>query len=293
MSGAGGVRGVSRPQEWICSRVWLHSPAHSIARAVFCHKMVSPGREFPGWGCRLLPNSEKPPLAKLEIGKRTCKPNSVVCGHSSRRRVAADTHQRPTRRFRQLLEPPCRIGPMRSATWLFSGASLPIWSCSVWGLPCPRLYSRSGALLPHHFTLTPAPGPQAEINQPVAPGRPSKGGVAEAVSFLWHWPSTDLEARVPDVIRHTALRSSDFPPPAARFRETPAATARSSCQSLVYRELQSVHRCLHRPESQSFESVSILQSSTPYGEMPSSLKETGPTPLAPVTRLHFTPRRTS
>jgi hypothetical protein len=34
---------------------------------------------------------------------RTCKPNSVVCGHSSRRRVAADAHQRPTRRFRQLL----------------------------------------------------------------------------------------------------------------------------------------------------------------------------------------------
>src|SRR6516165_4282166 len=33
------------------------------------------------------------------FGKRTCKPNSVVCGHSSRRRVTADTHQRPTRRF--------------------------------------------------------------------------------------------------------------------------------------------------------------------------------------------------
>ena len=47
----------------------------------------------PGRGCR---------CAK-QFGKRTCKPNSVVCGHSSRRRVAADTHQRPTRRFRQLL----------------------------------------------------------------------------------------------------------------------------------------------------------------------------------------------
>ena len=32
--------------------------------------------------------------------------------------------------------------------------SLPIWSCSVWGLPCPRLHSRGGALLPHLFTLT-------------------------------------------------------------------------------------------------------------------------------------------
>jgi hypothetical protein len=60
-------------------------------------------------------------------------------------------------------------------------------------------------------------------------------GVAEAVFFLWHWPSTDLEARVPDVIRHTALRSSDFPPPASA-EAGPAATARSSCQSLVYRD---------------------------------------------------------
>ena len=47
-----------------------------------------------------------------------------------------------------------------------------------------------------------------------------QGGVAEAVSFLWHWPSMGFEAHVPDVIRHTALRSSDFPPPAnLRLRE--------------------------------------------------------------------------
>jgi hypothetical protein len=35
---------------------------------------------------------------------------------------------------------------------------------------------------------------------------------AAAVYFLWHFPSTRLEPGVPDVIRHTALRSSDFPP---------------------------------------------------------------------------------
>jgi hypothetical protein len=33
-----------------------------------------------------------------------------------------------------------------------------------------------------------------------------------AVCFLWHWPSCSLDAESPDVIRHTALRSSDFPP---------------------------------------------------------------------------------
>ena len=33
--------------------------------------------------------------------------------------------------------------------------SLPIWSCSVWGLPCVPAYAETGALLPHLFTLTP------------------------------------------------------------------------------------------------------------------------------------------
>jgi len=42
-----------------------------------------------------------------------------------------------------------------------AAASLPIWSCSVWGLPCLLPYDRSGALLPHLFTLTPAPNPAA------------------------------------------------------------------------------------------------------------------------------------
>ncbi len=185
--------------------------------------MVSPGGAYP-------------PGPSLSFGRGTCKPNSVVCGHSSRRSVAARAHQRPTRRFRQLLKPPCRIGPMRITAWLFRGASLPIWSCSVWGLPCPRPHSLSGALLPHHFTLTPAPAPKLSRYS----GAALRRGVAEAVSFLWHWPSMGFEAHVPDVIRHTALRSSDFPPPEARLLKLPAATARSSCQSLVYRESRHV-----------------------------------------------------
>jgi hypothetical protein len=120
---------------------------------------------------------------------------------------------------------------MRSAAWLFAGASLPIWSCSVWGLPCPDPYGPSGALLPHHFTLTPAGlAVQAYLKGPS--GSPPERGVAEAVSFLWHWPSAGFETNIPDVIRHTALRSSDFPPPVgSSLRQSfPAATARSSCQ---------------------------------------------------------------
>jgi len=34
---------------------------------------------------------------------------------------------------------------------------LPIWSCSVWGLPCPPHRCGGGALLPHLFTLTSPP----------------------------------------------------------------------------------------------------------------------------------------
>src|ERR1700750_593892 len=84
------------------------------------------------------------------------------------------------------------------------------------------------------FTLPPASQPErCALTAPFHPypggtGRPGKpegslrkpktsrkrGGVAEAVSFLWHWPSVSFEAHIPDVIRHTALRSSDFPPPA-------------------------------------------------------------------------------
>jgi len=119
--------------------------------------------------------------AAFEFGKRTCKPNSVVCGHSSRRRVAADTHQRPTRRFQRLPEPPERIGPMRSAAWLQAAASLPIWSCSMWGLPCPRPHGRSGALLPHHFTLTPAGVLAGGVNPSESSGCPGRSQIMRRI----------------------------------------------------------------------------------------------------------------
>jgi hypothetical protein len=53
-----------------------------------------------------------------------------------------------------------------------------------------------------------------------------------AVYFLWHFPSNGLESALPDVIRHTALWSSDFPLPASPpFPvKTRKATVRSSCQ---------------------------------------------------------------
>jgi hypothetical protein len=56
---------------------------------------------------------------------------------------------------------------------------LPIWSCSVWGLPCPRHYWRGGALLPHLFTLTPArkgPGGIFSVALSVERSRPNQRG---------------------------------------------------------------------------------------------------------------------
>jgi hypothetical protein len=44
-----------------------------------------------------------------------------------------------------------------------------------------------------------------------APFHPYPGLAAEAVCFLLRFPSDGLETAIPDVIRHTALWSSDFP----------------------------------------------------------------------------------
>jgi hypothetical protein len=57
-----------------------------------------------------------------------------------------------------------------------------------------------------------------------APFHPYPSVAAQAVYFLWYFPSTGLEPSLPDVIRHTALWSSDFPPALRR------ATVRSGCQ---------------------------------------------------------------
>jgi hypothetical protein len=59
-------------------------------------------------------------------------------------------------------------------------------------------FALPAALLPRRCALT-------------APFHPYPRLAAQAVCFLWHFPSTELEPSLPDVIRHTALRSSDFP----------------------------------------------------------------------------------
>ena len=79
-------------------------------------------------------------------------------------------------------------GRCAAQAWLLARASLPIWSCSVWGLPCPGPYGPGGALLPHHFTLTLALTQQAASGAPsTRKQRGSRGGffsVALAVHGL-------------------------------------------------------------------------------------------------------------
>jgi len=188
--------------------------------------MASPGRAFTQPGLSL-------------PDKRTRKPNSVLCGHSSRRRVAADVHQRPTRRFRPLHGAAFRrrAGTEHEPCSL-AHASLPIWSCSVWGLPCLRHYCRSGALLPHLFTLTIA---WSSLLDQIP--RISQDAFPKGCSMQWRYvfcgtgrpraltpASRTLSGTLPSGVRTFLSRK-----PLLAQRLT-AATARSPCQVIVYSE---------------------------------------------------------
>ena len=89
-------------------------------------------------------------------------------------------------------------------------------------VPTHRAGTRSGLLeLPPYLVLLrvgfalPAPSLSRRCAL-TAPFHPYLSLAARAVCFLWHFPSNDPTCRsagaLPDVIRHTALRSSDFPP---------------------------------------------------------------------------------
>ena len=83
-------------------------------------------------------------------GSRTCKPNSV-CGiaPAGRSFLWAAHYCAALATYPEVRTRRAGTYPRRTQD------SLPIWSCSVWGLPCPPHYCGGGALLPHLFTLTP------------------------------------------------------------------------------------------------------------------------------------------
>jgi len=137
-------------------------------------------------------------------GSRTCKPNSVRNKNAAGRSFLWATHYCVA----QATYP--EVAAHRAGT-LPAEAEIPPY------LVLLRVgFALPGTLLRRRCALT-------------APFHPYLNLAAQAVCFLWHFPSNRLEPAVPDVIRHTALRSSDFPPVLRR------ATVRSGCQQIHYR----------------------------------------------------------
>src|ERR1019366_1297521 len=86
-------------------------------------------------------------------GSRTCKPNSVRLA-AGRSFLWAKHYCEAQATYPEVVARRAGTRPRRNRS--FTRNSLPIWSCSVWGLPCPAHYCSGGALLPHLFTLTSA-----------------------------------------------------------------------------------------------------------------------------------------
>jgi hypothetical protein len=84
-------------------------------------------------------------------GSRTCKPNSVRLA-AGRSFLWAAHYCAAQATYPEVVAH--RAGTLPREARRLTRKSLPIWSCSVWGLPCPPHYCGGGALLPHLFTLT-------------------------------------------------------------------------------------------------------------------------------------------
>ena len=203
--------------------------------------MASPGRAWtqPGLSSGY-PNDEDLSSGTPAFGKRTRKPNSVLCGHSSRRRVAANAHQRPTRRFRRLLEPPCRIGPMRNRR-LALGPGFPPYLVLLrvgFTLPPPLLTERCALTAPFHpypdWPSRPKPFRPIVRVEARTTGRYVFCGTSRPRTLKP--ASRTLSGTLPSGVRTFLSRK-----PLLAQRLT-AATARSSCQWIVYRE-NGLNRC--------------------------------------------------
>ena len=125
--------------------------------------------------------------SEKDCGSRTCKPNSVrEIAPAGRPFLWAAHHCAALATYPEV----GRTGPARVR-------------CRSRGLPPYLVLLRVGFAMP-----APSLSRRCAL---AAPFHPYLAVADEAVSFLWHFPSIRLEPDVPDVIRHTALRSSDFP----------------------------------------------------------------------------------
>jgi hypothetical protein len=212
------------------------TPLHSVAHSSFQSKWSAPAGKVPGRGCRVKRNSAKGPVSRIlscaVIPLGAALPRTLISDLPGGFGDCIEQPQRAPRHVKSRLNASGRcVAPPDSERALPSLFGLA--PCGVY--PAPPF---TGRAVRSYRTISPLPR-----REPGRTGEPFRSlrmpfrvrmdaeGVAEAVSFLWHWPSMGFEAHVPDVIRHTALRSSDFPPPAnLACAKKPAATARSSCQ---------------------------------------------------------------
>jgi hypothetical protein len=197
-----------------------------------CQKWSAPAGHSPNRGCRCSPMRRSSIAWAFSFGKRTCKPNSVQDSHPGA--VIPLGEALPLALISDLpggsdncSSRLAASGRCAAGAWLFAPASLPIWSCSVWGLPCRRHYCRRGALLPHLFTLTTAWGRPLEqlVAQPkVCPAQRRYVFCGTSRPRALKRASRTLSGTLPCGVR-TFLSRNPF--------GAPAATARSSCQWIV------------------------------------------------------------
>ena len=188
--------------------------------------MVSPGGMGSRRGCRLVlhVNSAKGPVSRIlscaVIPLGAALPRTLISdlpggfGNCSSRLDASGRCAAPPGSWRAL---PSLFGLAPCGVYLASGVTDGAVRSYRTISPLPRRWSfRNG-----ERTRQAGPTRVLRFQGGPRPHPKKRGGVAEAVSFLWHWPSMGFDAHVPDVIRHTALRSSDFPPPGwLRLRES-------------------------------------------------------------------------
>ena len=154
------------------------------------------------------------PLLSLLVGSRTYKPNSV--------RLAAGRSFLWAAHYCAAQATYPEVVARRAGTrpgGLFSRLQAP----SLFGLaPCGVCPARriTATAVRSYRTFSPLPR------------RCRRGGIfSVALSVEWTRPSEPGRGTLPDVIRHTALWSSDFPPPPL---DAARATVRSSCQQCHY-----------------------------------------------------------
>ena len=146
-------------------------------------------------------------------GSRTCKPNSVRNTNAAGRSflwarhycMAQATYPEVVTRRAGTSPPILARAPNISTPARMGGVPPYLVLLRVgFALPAALLRQRCALTAPFH------PYP-AHSRKSLGDCR-ALARMGGAVCFLWHFPSARLESGVPDVIRHTALRSSDFPP---------------------------------------------------------------------------------